>query len=120
MFKDWGASGCTQIITDANGKTTEVATLSCLPVIFANLLTVILGFAGLMTILMFMLGSFKFMHAGGNPEIIKGAKNRFTYAMLGLVIVILSFVVISIISYVTGVKCLLNLFNTTNFRFGCH
>jgi hypothetical protein len=120
MFKDWGASGCTQIITDASGKTTEVATLSCLPVIFANLLSTILAFAGLMTILMFFMGSFKFMHAGGNPEIIKGAKNRFTYAMMGLVIVLLSFVVISIISKVTGVTCLLNIFNTTDFSFGCH
>jgi hypothetical protein len=117
MFKDWG--GCTQKIPDANGKITEVATLSCLPVIAANILTVILGFAGLTAILMFILGSFKFMHAGGNPEIIKGAKGRFTYAMMGLTIVLLSFVVISIISQVTGVKCLLNLFNTTDFSFGC-
>jgi hypothetical protein len=116
MFKDW--SGCTQQIS-ADGKITEVATLSCLPVIAANLLTAILAFAGLITIFMFILGSFKFMHAGGNPKIIEGAKNRFTYAITGTVIILLSFVVISIISKVTGVTCLLNLFNTTNFSFGC-
>jgi hypothetical protein len=110
MFKDW--NGC----VSPDG----VATLSCLPIIAANLLTVILGFAGLTAILMFILGSFKFMHAGGNPEIIKGAKNRFTYAIMGFVIIAFSFVIISIISKVTGVTCLLNLFNTTDFSFGCH
>jgi hypothetical protein len=116
MFKDWGK--CVQRVPDANGKINEVATLDCLPVIFANLLSALLAFAGLMTIIMFVMGSFKFINSAGDPKKIEGARNNFTYGLLGLVIILFSFVIISIISTVTGVKCVAD---SAHFSFTvCH
>jgi hypothetical protein len=103
MFKDWGE--CVERIPDANGKINEVATLNCIPIIFSNLLSALLAFAGLMAILMFVMGSFKFINSAGDPKKIESAKNNFVYGLLGLVIILFSFVIISIVSTVTGVKC---------------
>ena len=109
MFKVWDelVPGCLQ------GGTNNVATLSCIPAIFSNLLSALLAFAGLTALLMFIMGGYKFINSGGDPKKAESAKNNFTYGILGLAIVLFSFVVINVISQVTGVTCI------TKFGFGC-
>jgi hypothetical protein len=116
MFKEWGE--CAQQ-KDTTGKIiSDAATLNCLPVIFANLLSALLAFAGLMAVLMFVMGSFKFINSAGDPKKIEGAKNSFVYGLIGLVIILFSFLIIRIISTVTGVECVADF---TNFSFTvCH
>jgi len=103
-FKSWESSGCMQ---------GDVATLSCIPVVFLNVLTALLAFAGLTALAMFILGSFKMISAGGDAKKLAGAKNNFKYGTLGLIIVLLSFLIIDIIATVTGVACI------KTFGFGC-
>jgi hypothetical protein len=102
MFKDWG-----ECVKDG------VATISCVPVIFLNLLNALFAFAGLMAITMFIMGSYKFINSAGDQKKIESAKNNFSYGLLGLVIVAFSFTIIRIISTVTNVPCI------TTFGFGC-
>jgi hypothetical protein len=101
MFKDWNdaVSGCLQ------GGNDKVATLSCLPAIFANLLSALLAFMGLLTLITFIMGSFKYINSAGDPKKIEGAKNSFVYGLIGLVIILFSFIIMQIISTVTGVEC---------------
>lgn len=110
MFKAWSdvVKGCVQ---DPEGK--QVATLSCIPAIFLNVLSALLAFAGLIALVMFMLGGFKFMGSQGDPKQLQSADNNFKFGITGLAIVLFSFLAINIISQITGVKCI------TLFGFDC-
>lgn len=110
MFKKWAESvpGCVQNINN-----NEVATLSCIPVVFLNLLSALLAFAGLIALIMFMLGGFKLMASQGDPKQLQSADNNFKFGIIGLSIVLFSFLAINIISQITGVKCI------TVFGFNC-
>lgn len=112
MFRSWDeiVKNCVQ---DPGGK--DVATLSCIPAIFLNIVSALLMFAGLAALAMFILGGFKLMNSAGDPKKLEGARNNFKYGIIGLAIVLSSFVAMNIISQVTGVKCI----NFGAFGFGC-
>lgn len=109
MFKEWNdvVANCVQ------GGENKVATISCVPAIFANILNALLMFAGLTALIMFILGGFKFMNSAGDAKKIGGAKNNFVFGIIGLAIVLASFLVINVISAVTNVPCI------KTFGFGC-
>lgn len=109
MFKLWDETvkGCLQ------GVKGDVATLSCVPAVFMNLLSALLLFSGLTALVMFLMGGFKFMSSAGDAKKLEGARNNFKYGIIGLVIVLSSFLFINIISQITGVACI------TKFGFGC-
>jgi len=102
MFRDW--RGCLN-----NG----VATLNCIPIVIANLLSGILIFAGVGALIMFILGGYKYIDSGGDAKKVQSAKNNFTYGLLGLAIIAFSFVIINIISQITHVPCI------NKIGFGC-
>lgn len=108
MFQEWNVAvkDCVQ-----NG----VATLSCLPVVFANLLSALLAFAGFTALLMFIIGGFRFMHSEGDAKKVSAAENNFKFGIIGGLIVLFSFLFIQIIGAVTGVKCLIH----PTFGFSC-
>lgn len=109
MFKAWDAvvKGCLQ------GDKGDVATISCVPAVFLNILTALLAFAGLVAFGMFIVGAFKFMNSAGDQKKLDGAKNNFKYGFIGLAIVFGSFLAINIISQVTRTPCIIK------FGFGC-
>jgi glucose uptake protein GlcU len=102
MFKDWG--GCV-----VNGA----ATLDCLPIVFSNLLNAVSAVAGVTALTMFIVAGIKFTSSSGDPKKLEGAKHNFSYGLLGLSVVLFSFLIIKIIARVTGVECI------TMFGFGC-
>lgn len=121
MFNIWNdiVKDCVQtvITKDKDGNVTsivkDVATLSCIPAIFLNVLGALLMFAGLTALIMFIIGSFKYMDSEGDPKKIEGAKHNFEFGITGLAIVVFSFAIISIISIVTRTPCIVR------FGFGC-
>lgn len=98
MFQDWDkiVTGCLQ----GGGK---VATLSCIPAVFSNLLTSLLMFVGTFALFLFIFAGFKFMNSGGDPKKLEGARNTLIYGILGLLIVLFSFFIINLTSIVTRV-----------------
>lgn len=109
MFKVWDETvkSCLQ------GDKGDVATLSCIPAVFSNLLSALLLFSGLVALAIFIMGGFKFMNSAGDAKKLEGARNNFKDGVIGLAIVLSSFLLINIVSIVTGVKCI------TKFGFGC-
>jgi hypothetical protein len=81
-------------------------TLDCLTVVFVNLVRALVVFVGLTALIIFIFGAWKFMNSGGDPKKLESAKHSFTYGLLGLTIVLLSYFIISIIAKVTGVPCI--------------
>lgn len=108
MFKEWD-----QIIAGCLQGGDKVATLSCIPAIFSNIVTALLMFVGTFALFLFIFAAFKFMNAGGDPKKLEGARHTLVYGILGLLLVLFSFLIINIASIVTGTECI------KSFGFGC-
>lgn len=91
------------------GPQGDVATLQGLECAFANIISVVLGLAGIVVFVMFLIGGFKYLTAAGDPKAVESAKGTLTHAIAGVVILILAFVILVLIYNVTGV-------NVTQFK----
>ncbi len=90
----------------------EVPTLRCFPVVFSNLTSTALTFVGAVAVILIVYSGIKFVTSGGDPKKVGEARAIMTYAIIGAVIVLLSFTIIYLISYFTGADCV------TDFSIG--
>ena len=102
MFKEWGK--CVK---------EGVATIDCIPAVFLNIVTALLMFVGTFALFLFIFSGYKYMNSGGDPKKLEGARHTLIYGILGLLLVLFSFLIIQVISTVTGVECI------KSFGFGC-
>lgn len=85
----------------------KVATLQGLECIFANLLQIALVLAGLVLFIMLVVGGFRYLTSGGDPKAKEAAQGTLTHAIAGLVILLLAFVILRFIAFITGVESIL-------------
>lgn len=90
----------------------DVAQLECFVCIFRGLLNVAVRIAGLVLIVMFLVGGFNWIFAGGDAKKAAQAWNALTYAVLGLVLIILGWFLLLFIERFTGLTDILR------FRIG--
>ena len=99
-------------ITTGSGKKcvqyADVATIQGFEYLFYNILQVIVFFAGLAFFIMFIVGGFQYILSTGDPKKAAQAGSTLTMAVLGLVGVIASWLILSLIYRITGI-------NVTNF-----
>lgn len=81
----------------------QPATISQLGDVFENLVSAILGFAGITLFILLIVGGFKFITSGGDPKAVEGARNTLTYAIGGLIVLLLSYLILVLIKEITGV-----------------
>lgn len=84
----------------------EVPKLTCIPAVFKNLVDWALILAGVVAVFLIIVSGYKFISSGGDPKQVEGARQTLTYAIIGLLVVFLSFFIINIIAGVTGVECI--------------
>lgn len=98
--KDWGS--CVQPIPDqASG--TGVATLSCVWVVLQNVINAALFLSAVVAVFLIIYSGFQYVTSSGDKEKVDNARKRLTYAIIGLVFIILSYLIIVFISQFTGV-----------------
>ncbi len=102
---DWGS--CVE-----NG----VATLACLPVVFSNIIDWLLILSGTAAVFFIILSGFKFLTSGGDPKQVEGARKTMTYAIIGLILIILSFFIVKVIGTITGANCIALPFGFSNCK----
>ncbi len=90
-----------------------VATLNCIPVVFNNLVFWLIGLAGVTAVFFIIFAGIKFLTSGGDPKQVEGARKTLTYAILGLILILLAGAIIAIIAQITGTSCI-----TKPFGFG--
>lgn len=95
MFKAWGEC--------FSPEHPGVATLDCITVVFQNVVMAALLFAGIVALFMIILGGIKFLTSGGDPKQVEGARNTLTWAIVGLILILLSFFILNLIGFITGV-----------------
>ncbi len=81
-----------------------IATISDLSKIFESLVRSFLTFAGIILFVFLVMGGIKYITSGGDPKAIEGAQKTMTYAIGGLIVILLSFLVLVIIGNITGVR----------------
>lgn len=82
-----------------------IATLRCIPVFMGNIVSGAVILSGISAVFFIVFSGFKFLTSGGDPVKVEGAKKSITFAVIGLVIILLSFVLVKVLSVVTGVPC---------------
>ncbi|MFA5051536.1 MAG: hypothetical protein WC544_00555 [Patescibacteria group bacterium] len=54
----------------------------------------VLGFLGLVAVIMILIGGFQWMTAGGNEEKVAGAKKIISAAVIGLIVILLAWAIV--------------------------
>lgn len=88
----------------------EPANFSQLQNVLENAVGAIIALAGIILFIMLLLGGIKYITSGGEPKAVESARHTLTYAIGGLVLVLLSYLILYIIGQVTGAT------NITNFN----
>lgn len=89
----------------------NVATIADLGGIFANIVQDLVGLAGIALFVMLLVGGFKYITSGGDPKAVDAAQKTITYAIMGLVAILVSYLILVLIKLITGVD--VTTFNVT-------
>ncbi len=65
--------------------------------VIGNVLNVVYGMVGILSVVMIVIGGVKYMTCQGEPERIQSAKNTILYAIIGLVITLSAFAITAFI-----------------------
>ena len=101
-------------IKDNTGKVVDtiqnanVATLDCIPAVLQNVIVGAFAFAGIIALILIIYAGIRFVTSGGDPKQVEAARKIITYAIIGFLLILLSFAILNLISTVTGVKCILH------------
>lgn len=79
------------------------ATISDLEIVFGSVIKALLGLAGITLFIVLLIGGFRYITSGGDPKALEGAQKTITYAIIGLVVVLISYIILLIIKQITGV-----------------
>ena len=82
----------------------DIPTIQGFECLFFNVLQVISLIAGLVFLVMFILGAFNFLFSGSDPKKVAAAGSRLTMAIMGLIGIIASYLILRLIENFTGVK----------------
>lgn len=81
----------------------DVVSLAAIPVLFSNILAVAVSLIGLLSFAMLISGGVKFLTSGGDQKAVEQAKGTITWAIFGLVLAILSFLILKYLGSFLGV-----------------
>ena len=63
------------------------------------ILFILTAAAGIMAFFFIILAGFKFVTSGGDPKKLAGAQGTLTYAIIGIVVTILAFVILQVVQF---------------------
>lgn len=72
--------------------------------VLASVVNALLIFAGAVAVLFLIIGGFRYVISTGNPEQVEGAKKTILYAILGLIIIFIAYVLVTLIEDQLNVK----------------
>ena len=80
-----------------------VPTIKGFEAIFENIFSVVLSLGAFALFIMLISGGFKFLTSGDDPKAIEGAKKSITTAIIGIILLVLSYLFLVFIKLFTGV-----------------
>lgn len=82
------------------------ATLDCIFPLITNIIYWLILFSGTVALVMIIVSGIRFITSGGDAKTVETTKKALTYAILGLLLVFLSFFILNTIAYITNVACI--------------
>ena len=82
----------------------DIPTIKCLEAVFTNILSIVVSLAVLALFVMLLVGGFKYLTSAGDQKATTSAKQTLTYAVVGITLLVLAFLIFRIIEYFTGVN----------------
>jgi len=70
--------------------------------VFSNFIGVLIPFGGILLFVLLMYGGIRYITAGPNPQAMEGAKKTITYAIIGMVVLAMAFLILKLIEIFTG------------------
>lgn len=81
----------------------DPATIADLGSVIERVVGYALGLAGIVLFIMLLIGGFSFITSGGDPKAAEGAKKTITSAIIGLIVILISYLILVVIRNITGV-----------------
>ncbi len=78
--------------------------------IISELLKYLFPLAGLLVLLYLLLGGFQLMTSAGDPKKTQEAKGKITNALVGFIIVFISYWLVQIVGIILGIEVITNIF----------
>lgn len=97
MFTDITSHGCV--------RDQGVPSLLCLIPLFQNIVTAALLFSGIVALFFVIFAGFKYVQSGGDQKQVESARKTLTFAIIGLVLILMSFFIMNVIGFLT-VDCI--------------
>ncbi|KKS97931.1 MAG: hypothetical protein UV73_C0004G0073 [Candidatus Gottesmanbacteria bacterium GW2011_GWA2_43_14] len=101
-MKPWAGVPCIRTIKIGT-DTIDVPTFKCLEAVYARILQISIALALFALMVMLVIGGFKFLTSGGDPKATASAKQTMTYAVAGLFLMVIAFLIFRLIEVYTGV-----------------
>lgn len=113
--KPVGAAEWSGVCVGKSGTAAEdVATLQGIQCLVANILINFLTIIGMAGFVMLIYGSLMWLLSGGSSSNIEKAKKTFTFAIVGLIVALSSFIIVRLVSQFTGVASIVDFFLPTS------
>lgn len=90
--------------TDNECAAMAIGNIGCLPYFLKNIVNAGFVFAAAIAVILIIISGIKLLTSGGDQEKVASARRSLTYTIIGLVIILLSFVIINLIRSVTGAQ----------------
>ena len=91
--------------SDTTGN--KPAQISDFVAVFGNIVRILLAVGAIALFILLLSGGLKYLTSGGDPKAVDSAQKTITYAIGGLVVLVLSYLILLLISQITGVKQIL-------------
>ena len=83
-----------------------IAKLGCLPFYLGNIINGLFALSAIATIILIILSGIRLLTSGGDAARVAKARTSLYYSIIGFVIVLSSFLILRVISFITGAECI--------------
>lgn len=98
LFCAVALAGCQEL---PQGQPAQVGDIT---IVISNIITLLAPFALIAFFAMLIWGGFQLIISGGDPKAAAGARNTFTFAILGIILVVVVWLLLLLIENITGVE----------------
>lgn len=95
-----------QSLTRADCFNDTIAKLGCLPFYLGNVINGIFALSGIAAIILIIISGIRLLVSGGDADKVARARKSLLYAIIGFVVVLSSFLILRVISFITGAECI--------------
>lgn len=72
--------------------------------LFTRIISIFVGLAFVALVIVLVYGGIRFLTSGGDPKALKAGSDTFTWALLGMLFLVIAWLILQLIEAFTGVK----------------